>query len=214
MMNNLSHSTVVPGGITYNGLVLTSIDVKPSPNKEGYVMFSGGKKGRADDDTATFLTDVKEIDEKDEAGERMFEAKKLTVKEAKAIINETSGEDGKCKPLFCVHGYNTSPRDHLKTFNDSVNGKFKKDKKFKPVPVIWPTQETLDDYKGDRDHSATGAGRAFKTLKRGVDSFPSKSLLCHSMGNYVLRHAADAKFRFDNIFMVAAVSSNDNRTGC
>ncbi len=197
--------TVVLGRITYDGLVLTSIDVTDSPDKEGYVRFSGGKLGRANDDTATFLTDIKQINDKDEDGERLFEAKKLTVSEAKAIINNASA-DGKGKPLFCVHGFTVQPGDHLKDFKDSVNGKFDKGK-FMPVPVIWPTKGALTDYWGDRDNSAPGAGQAFKTLKRGIDSFPSKSLLCHSMGNYVLRHFADAKFRFDNIFMVAAVSS-------
>jgi hypothetical protein len=197
--------TVALGRITYDGLVLTSIDVTPSPTKEGYVRFSGGKLGRSDDDTATFLTDIKQINDKDEGGERLFEAKKLTVSEAKAIINNASA-DGEGKPLFCVHGFNVQPGTHLKNFKDSVNGKFNQGK-FMPVPVIWPSKGGVNNYWGDRGNSAPGAGQAFKTLKRGVDSFPSKSLLCHSMGNFVLRNAADEKFRFDNIFMCAAVSS-------
>jgi len=199
--------TVALGRITYDGLALTSIDVIPSPTKEGYVRFSGGKLGKANDDTATFLTDIKQINDKDEGGERLFEAKKLTVSEAKAIINNASA-DGEGKPLFCVHGFNVQPGTHLKNFKDSVNGKFNQGK-FMPVPVIWPSKGGLNNYWGDRDNSAPGAGQAFKTLKRGVDSFPSKSLLCHSMGNFVLRHAADANFRFDNIFMCAADVRHD-----
>ena len=81
-----------------------------------------------------------------------------------------------------------------------------------PLPIIWPSKGGVINYQGDRGSSALRAGQAFKTLKRGVDSFPSKSLLYHSMGNWVLRHAADAKFCFDIIFMVAAVSLNVCRT--
>jgi len=76
--------------------------------------------------------------------------------------------------------------------------------KFMLVPVIWPSAGGVK-YSSDRVN-ASGAGNAFKTLKKGIDSFPRKSLLCHSMGNFVLRHAADATFKFDNIFMAAAVS--------
>ena len=193
------------GRITYDGLALTSIDTIPSPDKEGYVRFSGGKLGKSDDDTATFISDIKQINDKDEGGERMFEAKKLSVDEAKAIINKAAA-NGKGKPLFCLHGFNVQPGSHLKNFKDNVNGKFDQGK-FMPVPVIWPSKGGVSNYWGDREDSAPGAGKALKTLKRGIDSFPSKSLLCHSMGNWVLRYAADAEFRFDNIFLCAAVSS-------
>ena len=196
------------GRITYDGLVLTSIDVTPVKDKPGFVTFKGGKLGKSDDDTATFLDNVKQINDTDEAGERLFEGRKLSVAEAKAILNEASPDGKNGKPLFCLHGFNVQPGNHLKAFNEKrMKGTFSKGK-FMPVPVIWPSQGGVDGYWGDRGNSAPGAGKAFKTLKRGVDSFPSKSILCHSMGNWVLRHAADAKFRFDNIFLVAAVSAD------
>ena len=116
--------TVALGGrITYDGLVLTSIDVTPSPTKEGYVRFSGGKMGRSDDDTATFLTDIKQINDKDEDGERLFEAKKLTGSEVKAIINNNFADgEGKLCSAFTVSI--CSQALILKSFKDSVNGKF------------------------------------------------------------------------------------------
>jgi hypothetical protein len=45
--------------IIYDGLVLTSIDVKPVEGTERTVRFSGSIAGRADDDTATFLEKVR-----------------------------------------------------------------------------------------------------------------------------------------------------------
>ena len=193
---------VALGRITYDGLVLTSIDVKPVEGTDRTVRFSGSIAGKADDDTATFLENVRQINDTDEGGKRLFEAETLTVAEAKAIINGDS-EEGEGKPLFCVHGFNVQPGSHLKNLKNQAK-MFDKGK-FMLVPVIWPSAGGPENYGSDR-LTAPGAGKAFKTLKRGIDSFPRKSLLCHSMGNIVLRHAADGKFKFDNIFMVAAVS--------
>ena len=192
---------VALGRITYDGLVLTSIDVKPVEGTDRTVRFSGSIAGKADDDTATFLENVRQINDTDEGGKRLFEAETLTVAEAKAIINGDS-EEGEGKPLFCVHGFSIQPGTHLQSLNDAAK-KFNKGK-FMLVPVIWPTSEW--NFLSVADTDAPGAGNAFKTLKKGIDSFPRKSLLCHSMGNIVLRHAADENFKFDNIFMAAAVS--------
>ena len=73
--------------------------------------------------------------------------------------------------------------------------------------MIWPTQagnalNFIQRYSGDRGYSKA-AGEAFKnSMKEFAGVFPRKSLVAHSMGNRVLRHAADARYRFDNIFMV------------
>ena len=194
--------------ITYDGLVLTSIDVQPVKGTERTVTFSGSIAGRADDDTATFLENVRQINDTDENGKRLFEAETVTVARAKEIINGDGddlegGEGG--KPLFCVHGFNTQPGQHLNKMNSQATREKFNQGKFTLVPVLWPSAGGVTNYGPDRI-TAPGAGNAFKTLKKGIDSFPSKSLLCHSMGNYILRHAADEKFQFDNIFMAAAVS--------
>ena len=73
--------------------------------------------------------------------------------------------------------------------------------------MLWPTQagnalNFIQRYSGDRGYSKA-AGEAFKnSMKEFAGVFPRKSLVAHSMGNRVLRHAADARYRFDNIFMV------------
>jgi hypothetical protein len=200
-----AQTCIVTFAIHYDGLVLTSIDVKPagSTDNPNRVTFSESIQGSASDTTATFLKNVKQINEKDEDGKPLFEGETISVREAKKIINEASSDGGKGKPLFCIHGFNVTPGSHLKECQEQCKNKFNKGK-FTLVPVIWPSKGGITNYGGDQGTSP-GAGRAFKTLKRGIDSFPGKSLLSHSMGNYVLRHAADGKFKFDNIFMAAAV---------
>ena len=195
---------VALGAITYDGLVLTSIDVEAVPNTERTVRFSGSIAGRADDETATFLENVRQINDTDEAGKRLFEAERVSVARAREIINE-GVQGGGGKPLFCIHGWSIQPGDHLKNLQ-AARKKFDQGK-FTLVPVIWPTRAwSVENYQSDQQINAVGAAKAFKTLKNGIDKFPSKSLLCHSMGNFVLRNAAFEKFKFDNIFMVAAVS--------
>jgi len=194
-------------GYFYKGLALTSIDViKTGDTSWGgnpLVHFDGTIKGRADDKDATFLKNIKEV--KDATGKKVLEAEKLTVAQAKAIINQASS-DGTGKPLFCIHGFSVQPRGHLKAIKEATVNRFNQGK-FMPIPVMWPSGGGVK-YLGDRK-TTPGAGNGLKSLKKALDSFPSKSLLAHSMGNRVLRHAADSKLKFDNIFMVAADVRHD-----
>lgn len=198
--------SVASAGYFYKGLALTSIDViktgQESEEGNPLVHFDGSIKGQANDQDATFLKNIKEV--RDATGKKTLEAEKLTVAQAKDIINEASS-DGEGKPLFCMHGFNVQPRDHLKDIKKVTADRFNKGK-FMPIPVMWPSIGGRTNYWGDR-RTTPGAGNGLKSLKKALDSFPSKSLLAHSMGNRVLRYAADAKFKFDNIFMVAAVST-------
>eukprot|EP00554_Chaetoceros_debilis_P002889 CAMPEP_0194096008 /NCGR_PEP_ID=MMETSP0149-20130528/57123_1 /TAXON_ID=122233 /ORGANISM="Chaetoceros debilis, Strain MM31A-1" /LENGTH=421 /DNA_ID=CAMNT_0038781973 /DNA_START=17 /DNA_END=1280 /DNA_ORIENTATION=+ len=207
-MKTKGTSSSSAGYFFYKGLALTSIDViKTGDTSWGgnpLVHFDGTIKGRADDKDATFLKNIKEV--KDATGKKVLEAEKLTVAQAKAIINQASS-DGKGKPLFCIHGFNVQPRTHLKKVKAATVDKFNKGK-FMPIPVMWPSEGGATNYWGDRK-TTPGAGNGLKSLKKALDSFPSKSLLAHSMGNRVLRYAADAKFKFDNIFMVAADVRHD-----
>lgn len=193
------------GGINYDGVALTSIDVKMKPGTEKTVTFSGSFKGSASDKTATFLHKIKQINDKDDDGERLFQAETLTIAEAKKIINEGGEGGNEGKPLFCIHGFSVQPGFHLKNMKNLNEKKFTKGK-FTLVPVIWPSSKIK---YGDDRQASLGAGKAFKTLSNQINSFPSKSLLCHSMGNRVLRYAASAKFKFDNIFIVAADVRHD-----
>lgn len=197
---------IVSARINYEGLVLTSIDVKPIDGQPNRVKFSGKIKGKKDDDDAVFLKNVIQTNDRDEDGERLFEAVKVSVSEAKKIIDKAS-EDGRGKPLFCIHGFNVQPGSHLNSCKKH-QVKFNQGK-FMLVPVIWPSDGGVSNYLGDRYGNSMGAGEALKSLKKGFDCFPSKSLLAHSMGNRVLRFAANAKFKFDNIFMAAADVPHD-----
>ena len=201
-----------PPKYLYKGLALTSIDVKNVINEEnGELVTSEGEEknpivtfdarlqeGNVNDKDACFIKNIKDL------GGNILQAEKLTVQQAKNIIIKASA-DGSGKPLFCIHGYNTSPRYWLESMKDSQkkDGDGFNEGKFMPVPVIWPTVGS--DYEKDQAF-AEGAGNGLKSLKNMIDAFPEKSLLAHSMGNRVLKFAADAKFKFDNIFMVAAVS--------
>ena len=77
------------------------------------------------------------------------------------------------------------------------------------MPVLWPSagQEFLA-YFTDRVWSkAAGEALLQSTMIPVTETF-SKSVLCHSMGNHVLKYVAnEANSLFDNIFMVA---SNEN----
>jgi len=193
--------------INYDGVVLTSINLERKPGTDKTVTFSGygSIKRSADDQTATFLHKINQINDKDEGGKRLFQAEILTVAEAKKIINEGGEGGNEGKPLFCIHGWRVQPGTHLKKLKNLNQKKFTKGK-FILVPVIWPSSKIK--YENDRKRSMR-AGKAFAALKDKIECFSSKSLLCHSMGNRVLRHAADATFKFDNIFMVAADVRHD-----
>ena len=68
----------------------------------------------------------------------------------------------------------------------------------------------MTQYDEDKWIRSVNAGNALRELVNGMDDiFPSKSLLAHSMGNFVLYNAAAEPINahFDNIFHVAAVSS-------
>jgi len=186
----------------YEGLVLTTIDVVDAPNSNK-VRFSGAIQGSESDTTATFLSNVKQINDTDASGQRLFEADRVSVDEAKNIIQEL---DGGCKPLFCIHGFWVEPGGHLKDIAEKQ--KNFNEGRFMLVPVMWPNKGGIK-YGRDRVKASPGAGEALRILKNEMDSFPRKSLLCHSMGNNVLRHAADAKFKFDNIFMASSDVRHD-----
>lgn len=145
----------------------------------------------------------------DNNGEPCLEAEKINAGEAKTLLEEK--ED---KPLFTIHGYNVQPKGYLESMaaleSEENANKFSK---FNLVPVLWPSKgimvnEATSGYNEDRESSKLAGEnlKDLKNLKSTIDGFPYKSLVCHSMGNRVLRHAASCEFEFDNIFMVAAVS--------
>jgi len=65
-------------------------------------------------------------------------------------------------------------------------------------------------YHVDKNENVPEAEKEFKMLLgNAMNVFQSKNLICHSMGNQVLRRVANGSMKFDNIFMVAADVRHD-----
>ena len=143
-------------------------------------------------ETAFFIQNVVKKGDK-------LEAQKITLDEAKEQLDKEK------KPLFHIHGFNELPTSFL----TNMNGKKEDIDEFNLVPICWPSLDLSIDPRNDQySESRTlseNAGLAFQNLKDAMEVFTRKSIMCHSMGNRVLRFAADSSFTFDNIFMVAAV---------
>jgi len=187
--------------VNYEGIVLTTIDVVASPI-EGNAMrvtFSDTTRGRENDDDAVFLHNIREVNRGEIKGKIMidFEANKLTPEEARAMINESTK-----KALFMIHGFATRAGYHLA---DSLNAiKSNNFVKTLLVPIIWPSQDFsgLEEYRDDQELSKA-AGKALQSMIKPMEGLRA-SIVSHSMGNRALRYMADKRFKFDNIFMVAA----------
>lgn len=199
----------------YESVVLTSIDVIDSPTPEcpNRVVFSSDIPGKKDDSTATFIHKVRDIpsindDKNDQNGGNsgLLEAEKLLPSQVQEIINAQSSDENEKstsntnknrKVLFSVHGFNANHRGYL------LQIKYAEERfqKFKLIPVLWPSAGSMLGYFTDRSFSK-GAGKAFQSIVEPIETF-EKSLLCHSMGNLVLRKFANSSYNFDNIFMVA-----------
>ena len=92
--------------IVYESVVLTTINVVPGVTAErpNRVTFNGGIQRKAEYTTATFLLNVKQIDDVGNGIKREFEADTITVEEAQSIINGAGGQ-GSGIPFFCIHGF-------------------------------------------------------------------------------------------------------------
>jgi hypothetical protein len=207
----------------YDGFVVTSIDYKlePTEKRPNRITFTGSIPGNEEKrlsgeelkkhneeckDAATFLWKCKHIGGEDKDGKRVYEADKLTVKEAHAEFVKRYGEN--CKPLFSIHGMNTEPGFTFKELTEAQQ-KFN-DLKNAIIPVVWPSYNDRS-YNKDRYDNVPEVTKELNMLVQHVlgetgSLFKNKNLICHSMGNYILRGVANPNIKFDNIFMVAAVS--------
>jgi hypothetical protein len=208
----------------YEEIVLTSIDVvdSPTPSSPNRVIFSAATPGKKDDTTATFIRKVKYVQKsptetKAKSSHVMLEAEKILPGQVRSLINAESEEaaerstdakdmDVNRKVLFTVHGYDQDPIEYLL----EIKGVETRFKKFKLIPVLWPSSsDSVGMFVYPRDKIlGQGAAKAFQSIVEPAESF-SKSILAHSMGNYVLRKFANSSFNFDNIFMVAADVNHD-----
>ncbi len=142
-------------------------------------------------------------------GYSFFEATYLTPETAAKKLHEEAGDK---HLLFCVHGDSTEASEWMEEVAKARDSGFYK--RNYPVPVTWPLFSfSLFAYFGNRNNNAKQAGQGLKNFVEIVDNelFPRKSLMMHSMGNHVVFNFAckdgTPNVTFDNIFMVAAVSS-------
>lgn len=107
------------------------------------------------------------------------------------------------KALIYMHGFNVFP-----SYVFTKCAEYEESSGRLVIPLIWKSENSgVLGYCADRKVNSEGAAEAFRPLldlTKGI----RKSLLCHSMGNYVLRLAARASAPdeepFEDIFMVAA----------
>lgn len=209
----MARAWFVSTGTVYKGLVVSTIDT--TPVEDGRVQFNTLPNGRIDDTDAVFLKNI----EAGYAYESGFKPPVLVYR-AEQIKPEDIARHVDKPPLFCMHGFLSPVAAYLWMCNDAV--KTKELKHHSLIPVLWPSLpespggiNLLESYNEVQDEGAVGAAKAFANLSTVLNQFPSKSVMTHSMGNRVLRLAAqnmaDAGkgFAFDNIFMVGADVDND-----
>lgn len=200
----------------YAGVCISSIKPSYGPDSNGIVRFH---ENDATGDKAMFLHLVREIgDISRSSGSKEFEATVIDYTKAKEIIEKEDTLKVKLVPMFCVHGYSVEPNSLFDKLNSKIE-RFVQGKKYYPVPVIWPcrTNSYLGapgrNYEIDQTTTSQSAGALFKQLADLVpnDLWPKKALMTHSMGNHVVFNGACAEktpdAKFDDIFMVAAVSA-------
>lgn len=112
------------------------------------------------------------------------------------------------KVLLYMHGFNVPPRHVLEAC-----GEYSQAHRRLVIPLLWAVEDrSVLGYGADRILNAPTAAEAFGD-KLNVVKHVRTSLLCHSMGNYVLRLAARTSETgdrpFEDIFMVAADVSHD-----
>jgi len=214
---------------SYDGLMLITIDYLPSPelgknkiqfweNSPGVetdrsktTKYFGQKSGKHNElltDAATFVHNCEWVSSSEGDGKRVFKADKLTMLEAKQFFIDENGSDA--VPFFAVHGFNMEPGVNML---DAQKGQNRLDllvddddkEKIVIVPVLWPCDNF--NHKVDKANATEAGVEIHQMLDQAMATtniFPKKNLVCHSMGNFLLRRAANERLQFDNIFMVAA----------
>jgi hypothetical protein len=190
-------------------LIITNLKVEPVEGKKT-VKFSWATT-KADE--ATILYDIERSNKSVGFLWRhpVYHAKKAETSDVKRILGDEK------HVLLHVHGFGVKPADAMKGCADYNK---RADPKYFAIPVVWDTTKgDVFKYGSDRRELAPEAGKAFADLLDLIMMHGSSrkwSIMCHSMGNYVLRTLAqlrhvDAqenpeprKAVFENIFMVAA----------
>mmetsp|Transcript_2625 Transcript_2625/g.3052 ORF Transcript_2625/g.3052 Transcript_2625/m.3052 type:complete len:312 (+) Transcript_2625:138-1073(+) len=198
--------------IEYTGLIVTTVELKtekdgvpitsPQDNDGKTVYFTGNSSNGS---KAYFLTNIKGT----RTGFRRWEYTATIVSPTKAseIVADGFGNGKETIPLFCIHGFLT-PIHQMLERTEVAKGNFEEAGTYYPVPVIWPAGLPGIGYIPDRN-SSEEAGELFRCFVECIPKgqFPRKSLMMHSMGNFLVHSGKDGNpldVQFDNIFMVAA----------
>jgi hypothetical protein len=207
-------------------LVITTIDARQLDT--GRWQFDKNIPGNPNDDKALFLKDVTVRNVTETGFWGRLWRKKYKVYEGTEVSNVAAEIDRVATAhhaehcLLYVHGFTNTPSevvDAVQTINRHYHigepGRHPSGKKALGIPVIWPAErislkEIFNDFGyADQKEDAPGAARALRSLVPSVKGAKTPlSVMCHSMGNYVLKKfAPDEKTGdefFKNIFMVAA----------
>lgn len=192
-----------PNFLSFHGMIVTNIDYTEAPtqSRPKRVTFKGSTLGGYEGVRmkAIFIKNLRLLDEKNS-----FEGDQMSVDEAYDFFQENYPG---ATPLFFTHGYNSEPASIL----DGVGkAQIKLGNKHVIVPIIWPCEGSFAYYNEDRTDNAPEAAdeleMAFGSILKTTNKFKNKNLLCHSMGNYLLRKSAGKLqgLQFDNIIMLAA----------
>eukprot|EP00613_Pedinella_sp_CCMP2098_P012149 CAMPEP_0171649734 /NCGR_PEP_ID=MMETSP0990-20121206/37061_1 /TAXON_ID=483369 /ORGANISM="non described non described, Strain CCMP2098" /LENGTH=390 /DNA_ID=CAMNT_0012227871 /DNA_START=416 /DNA_END=1590 /DNA_ORIENTATION=- len=183
-------------------IVITTIDAKAIGDK---CEFSKNIPGKETDTEALFLKGIRVAREED--GVKIFEGTLVAdAKEFQKLIHDVAQKNGADQILLYVHGFTVTPSGILEdtakmnAYYASLAGP-----KAFVIPVIWPSEPL--DYSGQKDIAPCAAAALRSLLPKFSRTMPV-SIVCHSMGNFVLKKFApvsgDPIFKFTNIYMVAS----------
>jgi len=148
-----------------------------------------------------------------------YEADVVKPEDAAAVIQEALVDSGREEVLFFLHGWKNSCRESVNRCVVMNNMELDSKKKFLVLPIFWAAGWNDLQYSDERRVAAPEAGKDFRELYSTMadslnDCTVKMSLLCHSMGNFVLRIFAQGHVElngetknppvFEDIFMVAA----------
>lgn len=179
--------------VPYPKYAITSIDILATsdPDRvEFHALLSNSNE------TAVILTDIQDTGRTVRGG-GWFNRRQNPVFSARVVprIEEVESQH----TLLCMHGFNTQPQDWLRACAEySGNSTI--------IPLMWAATEDLA-YFEDRSEAVESALAFRSLLETCIGIKGPKSLMCHSMGNYILRNAAPigtACRLMENIYMVAA----------
>lgn len=120
---------------------------------------------------------------------------------ADAVEREKKKQEFKSHYLFFIHGFNSNPEDVFKQCQEYQTKQQQQQQRL-VIPVLWAcATDGIWGYSKDRRFNAPLAAEALAPLLRIAYAFPQRSLLCHSMGNYVLQGVARAFFEKKRKFL-------------